>query len=71
LVKINPGSNIHGDNETRRASAGSEKLDIPEPRMVEHGRFECPVCRKIYKSREDYDSHALSQHSTEVTVEPP
>jgi predicted RNA-binding Zn-ribbon protein involved in translation (DUF1610 family) len=71
LVKINPGSKIHGDNETRRATAGSEKIPIAEPKIVEHGRFECPDCGKIYKSREDYDSHALSQHSTEVAVEPP
>lgn len=71
MVKINPGSNIHKDNETRTASAGSEKILIPEPIMVEHGRFQCPVCDKIYKSREDYDSHALTEHSHEVTVEPP
>jgi hypothetical protein len=71
LVKINPGSNIHKDNETRTASAGSDKISILEPKMVEHGRFQCPVCGKIYKAREDYDSHALSEHPREVTVEPP
>ncbi len=71
LVKINPGSNVHKDNETRRASAGSEKIAIREPKMVQNGKYECPVCGKIYKSREDYDSHALSEHSSEVMVEPP
>lgn len=70
LVKINPGSNIHKDNETRTASAGSEKISIPTPKMVNDGKYQCPICGRIYDSRDDYDSHMLAQHSTPVEVNP-
>jgi hypothetical protein len=64
LVKINPGSNVQKNNETRTASAGSENLFIPEPNMLAVGVFQCPVCHETFKSRDDYDSHVLARHQT-------
>ena len=67
MVRINPGAK-NKENDTRTASAGSERLSIPSPRMVEKEMFQCPICSRTFKSREDYDSNVLAQHQTETEV---
>ena len=62
MVKINPGSNVQGDNKTGTAVHGMLNVEIPEPKMHEKGKFECPVCGKVFDSRADYDSHAMALH---------
>ena len=62
LVKINPGSNVQEDNKTGTAVHGMMNVEIPEPKMHEKGKFECPVCGKVFDSRADYDSHAMARH---------
>lgn len=62
MVRINPGSNVHGDNKTGTAVPGMVNVDIPEPKMIEKGKYECPVCGKTFNSREGYDSHAMAHH---------
>jgi hypothetical protein len=77
LSKINPGSNVYEDNDLKTAVPGMLDVDIPEPIMLEHGRFECPVCHETYRSKEDYISHAMARHqmrtdaSVEKTLETP
>jgi len=68
-TKINPGSNIHGDNDLRTArTGGMQDIDLPEPKIVEKNKFQCPVCSKVFGSKEDYISHALARHQP-VAVE--
>jgi hypothetical protein len=67
LVKINPGSNVHEDNETSTATPGMLNVSIPEPKMV-NGKFQCPICENTFRSREDYDSHVMSKHQTETEM---
>lgn len=62
MVRINPGSNVHGDNKTKTAIHGMTNVDIPEPIMRENGKFECPKCGRIFDSRAKYDSHAMAHH---------
>lgn len=70
MSKINPGSNIHEDNDLRTATPGA--LEIPEPKMPEKNTYQCPVCNAVFKSRADYDSHALASHHPEpAEVEAP
>jgi hypothetical protein len=72
LVRINPGSNVHGDNKTGTATPGMTDVNIPEPKMLAKGKFQCPVCDTIFASKEAYDSHALTRHqgaTTEAKVE--
>ena len=65
MSKINPGSNVHGDNDLQTAHAGGmEDIDFPEPKVADTGKLQCPVCNRIFNSREDYISHALAQHQT-------
>jgi uncharacterized C2H2 Zn-finger protein len=61
MSKINPGSNIHGDNDTQTSSKGGMP-DIIEPKMDDKNKLHCPLCDGIFSSREDYISHALSKH---------
>ena len=71
MVRINPGSNVHGDNEIGTATPGMVNVDIPEPKLVGKGVFQCPVCGETYNSREAYDSHAMTRHQTETKkIEP-
>jgi hypothetical protein len=65
LVRINPGSNVRGDNKTSTAVPGMLNVNIPEPKMTD-GKFQCPVCGKLFNSREDYDSHAMAHHQSET-----
>jgi hypothetical protein len=65
LSKINPGSNFNEDNDVRTAHPGGlQDINIAEPKMTENGKLQCPTCNKIFNSREDYISHALSKHQT-------
>ncbi len=68
LVKINPGSNVHGDNITKATgSSPVQGPSIPEPKMVEKDKYQCMICNRVFDSREDYNSHALAQHQEAVT----
>ncbi len=63
LSKINPGTNVYGDNDVSTAQPGGmEDIKIPDPKMLEKGKFQCPVCNAVFKSKEDYISHALAEH---------
>jgi hypothetical protein len=65
LPKINPGSNVYEDNDTRTARPGGlQETDIIEPNMDDKGKLHCPLCERVFNSREDYISHALSKHQT-------
>lgn len=64
MSKINPGSNFNEENDIRTAKPGMMDIDIPEPKMLEKGKFQCPVCNNTYNSREDYISHALTRHQS-------
>ena len=37
-------------------------VEIPEPVVHVKGKFECPICGKVFDSRADYDSHAMARH---------
>jgi uncharacterized C2H2 Zn-finger protein len=63
LSKINPGSNFNEDNDVRTAAPGGlQDIKIMEPKVNENGKLQCPTCNRIFNSREDYISHALSKH---------
>jgi Zinc-finger of C2H2 type len=63
LSKINPGSNVDSDNDVQTARPGGlQDTDIAEPRIDDEGKLHCPVCSRVFNSREDYISHALSKH---------
>lgn len=66
MSKINPGSNRNEDNDVSNASPGMWDVNIPEPKRLEKNKLECPVCDKIYNSKEDYISHALAQHQVQA-----
>ena len=70
MVKINPGSNVHGDNKTGTAIPGMQNVTIPEPRMVEKGKYQCPICDRTFGSREDYISHAMAWHQSSMEEAP-
>ena len=62
LSKSNPGSNVHGDNDTQKARAGGmQDIEIPEPKKLTNGKYQCTLCNEIFGSREDYISHALAK----------
>ncbi len=63
MPKLNPGGNVHGDNDTETARAGGmQDVSIPEPKTTEKGKFQCTVCNAVFNSRQDYVSHALAKH---------
>ena len=62
MSKINPGSNLNEDNDVKTGSPNMLDFDIPEPKELGKGKFQCPVCDNTYSSREDYISHALVRH---------
>jgi hypothetical protein len=62
VSKINPGSNFNEDNDVVIATPGMFEVNIPEPKMLEKGEFQCPGCGKTFNSKEDYISHALVNH---------
>ncbi len=72
LSKINPGSNRNGDNDLATATPGMQDVDIPEPKMLEKGKFQCTICSQIFNSKEAYISHALARHHSpeEDVVQP-
>jgi len=39
-------------------------IDIIDPTIDVKGTLRCPLCNKVFSSREDYISHALSKHQT-------
>ncbi len=75
MGKINPGSNVHGDNDTRTARPGGmQDVDIPEPKPAEKGMLQCPMCNSVFSSKADYISHALAKHqpvTPETQMYPP
>jgi len=70
LSKINPGRD-RDDNDLKTARAGGmQDIEMPEPRMVGNS-YQCPLCSKFFKTREDYLSHAMAQHEQiQVKTEP-
>ncbi len=65
MSKINPGSNFNEDNDIRTARPGGlQEVNIIEPKIVDKGKLQCPMCDRIFSSREDYISHFLSKHQT-------
>ena len=65
LSKINPGSNVYGDNDVQTARPGGlQEADILEPMIDDHGKLHCPICSEVFNSREAYISHSLSKHQT-------
>lgn len=68
MPKINPGSNVHGDNDTETARAGGmQDINIPEPKMTEDYMLQCPICNSLFSSREDYISHVMARHQPPST----
>jgi hypothetical protein len=61
LSKINPGRDREDNNLKTARAGGMQDVEIPEPRMVGIS-YQCPLCSKFFKSREDYLSHAMAQH---------
>lgn len=66
MVRINPGSNVHGDNKTGTATPGMVNVNIPAPKLLSNGKFECSMCGRIFDSRTDYDSHAMARHQPDA-----
>ncbi len=67
LPKINPGTNVHGDNDTPTSyPSNMPDTDIIEPKMDDKGKLHCPLCDGIYNSREEYISHALTRHQPTI-----
>jgi uncharacterized C2H2 Zn-finger protein len=62
LSKTNTGSNRSENSRQAPATFGMWDIDIPDPKPLEKNKFQCPVCDKIYNSKEDYISHALVHH---------
>ncbi len=68
MVKINPGSKKMPDNDTKTHVPHVAHPDIPQPEMTSDGKYECPLCREVFKRREDYLSHAMTRHKVEEAV---
>jgi hypothetical protein len=65
LSKINPGTNFNEDNDIQTArSGGMQDTKLIDPIMDDKGKLHCPICDRVFSSREDYISHALSKHQT-------
>ncbi len=65
MSKINPGSNFNEDNDIRTARPGGlQEVNIIEPKIGDKGKLNCPICDRVFSSREDYISHFLSKHQT-------
>jgi len=60
-VKVDPGSNVHGDNEPCTLG-GMQDIDIAEPKQAENGMLRRPMCSRVFSSRKDDISHTLSQN---------
>lgn len=69
MVKINPGSNVHGDNKTGTMRKGMGNVVIPEARIVKDNKLQCPLCNQTFNSKEEYLSHVMARHQSEI-VEP-
>ncbi len=76
MPKINPGSNVYGDNDTKTARAGGmQDVEIAEPKMTQDGKYQCTMCNAIFTTKEDYISHAMAKHQpvtpeTEMGIRP-
>ena len=69
MSKINPGSNFYEDNDIQSArSGGLQETNIMEPKKDEAGKLHCPLCDRVFSTREDYISHALSKHQISVAT---
>ena len=68
LPKINPGSNIHGDNDTATSRPGGmQDISIPEPKKTDKNMLQCPICNSNFSSNEDYISHFMARHQPATT----
>lgn len=68
MSKINPGSNFNEDNDVLSARPEKQGVDIIDPTVDVNGTLHCPICNKIFRTREDYISHALSKHQTDMPM---
>ena len=69
LSKINPGTNFYEDNDVRTARPGGlQGALIMEPKIDDKGKLHCQLCERVFNSREDYISHALSKHQTSMVT---
>ena len=63
MSKINPGTNFNEDNDIRTTrSGGMQNINIMDPTIDNKSKLHCPQCDRVFNSREDYISHALSKH---------
>ncbi|MGO8806187.1 MAG: hypothetical protein ACLQO7_06225 [Candidatus Bathyarchaeia archaeon] len=68
MSKINPGSNFNEDNDIKTARPGGmQDIDIKEPKIDSEGKLHCTICDKVFNSRQDYVSHALSKHQQQTS----
>jgi hypothetical protein len=70
LSKINPGSDVYEDNDLKPMS-GMLNGDVPEPRMLKKGKFQCPVCHETFSSKEHYIHHAMIHHQSPPKLKNP
>lgn len=69
MVRINPGSDVQGDNQTKNATPSMVNVDVPEPKMTE-GKYSAPFDR-VFNNREAYDNHAIAVHQPPETTAAP
>ena len=67
MSKVNPGQDRE-DNDTKNAEVGGgmQNVNYPEARMVGNS-YQCPVCSKFFRTREEYLSHAMAKHQPVTT----
>ena len=66
LSKINPGTNFQEDNDIQtERPGGMQDINIIDPTMDDNGKLHCPLCNRVFNSKEDYISHALSKHQSD------
>jgi len=44
----------------------SKKNKVPEPEMTSEGKFRCRADKQEYDNREDYESHCMEEHQSEM-----
>jgi uncharacterized C2H2 Zn-finger protein len=67
LPKTNTSANVQRNNDTQtQYPSNIPDTNIIEPKKDDKGKLHCPLCDGIYNSREDYVSHALTQHQPTI-----
>jgi uncharacterized C2H2 Zn-finger protein len=47
---------------SQRDVSEAQTVGMREPKMLDNGKLECPVCGRVFVSRQDYDNHWLTCH---------